>query len=712
MKYLWVTLLILLLLGLGNLFAQNCTNYFTGKEVYTILEQDSLIWIGTECRIVQVDKNYVQDNFLNIDDRQICNIYRDFALDSLGNLWVGSDGDGLFRFDGQQWTVFNTTNSPIPSDYVYWPRVSPQGDLWFYSAQNLIKYDGIIFTLDSIPPYLTGMFAMEMDTSGNIWMLNVEDGLVKFDGTTYSEFNTFNTNLKSDFLTYLKIDKQNQVWVGGSKVNSDWTDYEYFIARLDSSEFVHIDSTNGLPQIGEVNAIDFDQDHKIWLATEGGLIEYYDSIGTIHSLGLPQYYEGVRTVKVLSSQDVIVGTSYFGARVYQDTVWNSINTANSGLTGRTVKGVEMEDSGILHLILQHSESFGGSVTNHAYIQFDGTNWEVYDANNIDEELPQGGDGLLVGGDNRIYVASGGKIYVRKNGEWHDRQSNLGWGKISLAEESPVDLIAGTWHRGLKRLHYFQWSRIFPFNSPSIRDVKIDQLGNIWFCTMFSIYKMSPDTLIEYDCNNSYLPCGLSPSSLYIDGATIYVGGNQGLLVINPDSTWSKHSINAINTLDMDESGNLWVGTRFGLYQYKDSTWIRYYEENSDILSNYINDIVASDTNVWLATADGLVDFRFCGGDTFPASLLALSRDREFNQRQIISVAPNPWHESTRLTFDNKKNQEYSVSLFDMHGNLVRKWVGIKTDHLVIYRENLSTGIYFLKLEDENGNLYSIKTLLD
>ena len=40
------------------------------------------------------------------------------AIDSKGSRWIGTSR-GLAKFDSVNWTVYNTSNSGLPSNYVY-----------------------------------------------------------------------------------------------------------------------------------------------------------------------------------------------------------------------------------------------------------------------------------------------------------------------------------------------------------------------------------------------------------------------------------------------------------------------------------------------------------------------------------------------------------------------------------------------------------------
>jgi hypothetical protein len=41
------------------------------------------------------------------------------AIDGQGNKWIGTYGGGLAKFDGVNWTVYKTSNSGLPDNYVW-----------------------------------------------------------------------------------------------------------------------------------------------------------------------------------------------------------------------------------------------------------------------------------------------------------------------------------------------------------------------------------------------------------------------------------------------------------------------------------------------------------------------------------------------------------------------------------------------------------------
>jgi hypothetical protein len=94
------------------------------------------------------------------------------AVDDSGNAWIGTYGKGLVKFDGQNTTVYNRSNSGLPGDTVY---------------------------------------SIAIDASGVIWA-TTNKGVVKFDRNQWSVFNSSNTGMPIDQAKFVMIDKQGNKW--------------------------------------------------------------------------------------------------------------------------------------------------------------------------------------------------------------------------------------------------------------------------------------------------------------------------------------------------------------------------------------------------------------------------------------------------------------------------------------------------------------------
>lgn len=127
-------------------------------------------------------------------------------------LWLGTD-TGLIKFKDNLWQIINTTNSDLPNDTV---RVIGDGN----SRLNVITVDSKISirvsTGDFISftnPILKNASAMKSDGNNVLWMVT-QPGITSFDGTTFKNYNTGNSNLVDDLTLSITIDKNDHKWIG------------------------------------------------------------------------------------------------------------------------------------------------------------------------------------------------------------------------------------------------------------------------------------------------------------------------------------------------------------------------------------------------------------------------------------------------------------------------------------------------------------------
>jgi hypothetical protein len=92
-----------------------------------------------------------------------------------------------------------------------------------------------------------------------------------------------------------------------------------------------------------------------------------------------------------------------------------------------------------------------------------------------------------------------------------------------------------------------------------------------------------------------------------------------------------------------------------------------------------------------------------------ASCTAASQD--LRSEMSVRTAPNPFKDVTYITFDNAAGKNFSLSISDITGRVVRNINNITTDFVEIKRENLSTGVYFAVLRDASGKFLTEKLIV-
>jgi len=78
----------------------------------------------------------------------------------------------------------------------------------------------------------------------------------------------------------------------------------------------------------------------------------------------------------------------------------------------------------------------------------------------------------------------------------------------------------------------------------------------------------------------------------------------------------------------------------------------------------------------------------------------------------ILIYPNPLHNQAMLRFDIPKGQLYALWLYDTQGRLIKSIPKIKNEQRILEEAELPEGIYFYRLQSENGRQISGKLLVE
>lgn len=104
-----------------------------------------------------------------------------------------------------------------------------------------------------------------------------------------------------------------------------------------------------------------------------------------------------------------------------------------------------------------------------------------------------------------------------------------------------------------------------------------------------------------------------------------------------------------------------------------------------------------------------------GCEDFVATLAGLATctaaSQDLRNEMSVRTAPNPFKDVTYITFDNAAGKNFSLSISDITGRVVRNINNITTDFVEIKRENLSSGVYFAVLRDASGKFLTEKLIV-
>ena len=232
------------------------------------------------------------------------------AVDNNGVVWAASLERGLIRFDGKNWSVFNTKNSPLPYDLItcvvvdnqnrilagtsggfaiysndswtifntsnsnlphnYVTSIAPddKGNIWIGTQNGLAKLsDGNIEAFTTSNSGLAGNAVSSVLVSGNYVYAGNYNGISRFDGTNWTQYHKVNSNLSGNTVSCLCADNEGYIYAGLSLNTSTGEPGGGFY--FNGSQWREIPTFIGIT----IKSLYCDKNGIVWAGAQGGLLK-------------------------------------------------------------------------------------------------------------------------------------------------------------------------------------------------------------------------------------------------------------------------------------------------------------------------------------------------------------------------------------------------------------------------------------------------------
>ncbi|MCW3105287.1 MAG: two component regulator propeller domain protein [Bacteroidetes bacterium] len=186
--------------GLVKFSDPGYTTLFPGEVITAVETYNDKICVGTSGNGVHYFNGSSWITYTTANSYLPNNEIHCIAMENDTNLWLGTNG-GLAHFDTHFWAVYNPSNSIISHNYITSVTVDGAHNKWVAAlGTGLIKFDNA--TWQQFTPPCVEISAICADHANNIWLGfqsgEVTNGLVKYDGTSFTLYNSSNSGFSSD----------------------------------------------------------------------------------------------------------------------------------------------------------------------------------------------------------------------------------------------------------------------------------------------------------------------------------------------------------------------------------------------------------------------------------------------------------------------------------------------------------------------------------
>jgi len=516
----------------------------TIKSIY--IDNFDILWIGTYGGLNKLQLNNKQitppDNNSSVNDNEefspkfiryvhnpndptslsnnkVISIYED----SFGNLWIGTHGGGLNKFDREKEKFTRYINNPydassISGNNIYSIYEDNSGELWFGTYDKGLnkfnrateEFTRYAYDLNN-PTSLNdnSIFSICQDDCGILWF-GTWGGLNNYckrkNIITYKYIPGNPKSLSDNQVQVIFEDKFGVIWIGTNNGG---------LNRFDGkgkgfTHFVHDPNNPFSISSNAINSICEDESGMLWIGTDGGGINKFDGrtnkfysyvndpndSSSLRNNGIVQIFKD-------NNGDMWISTGGGGIDKFDKENERFIQYTHGPNDSYTLNdelvGAMFEDkSGVFWI-----GTYGGGLIN-----FD------REKNTFTRYLLSSNDPTSISNNNisKIYEDKKGNLWIGTYGgglNKFNREVNQ-FKHYNQAEGLPNDLIYG---------------------------ILEDDIGNLWISTNKGLSKFNPDTEIfrNYDAKDGLQSDEFNLASFQSNSGEMYFGGNNGFNVFHPNN---------------------------------------------------------------------------------------------------------------------------------------------------------------------------------
>ena len=515
-----------------------------------------------------------------------------------------------------------TTDQGLPQNDILAVTQTQDGYLWIATEQGLVRFDGLNFKVfnSSNTPALgsSSISALLVDHTGDLWIGTHGGGLARLHHQVFAGF-TSKSGLSHDVINALLEDPEGDLWIATGQG----------LDRLHNGKFTSLRIRDGLPN-DEIFALARSVDGSLWIGTRDGLARYRDNTFKTYgsSDGLPNGY--VKSLFYDSLHQLWIATNGGGLSKLADEKFLTYN-AKSGLVSNSLSSVYVDKAGTVWV-----GSFEGGITRIAngketsYSARDGLASDdvrcFFEDRYGDLWIGTGGGGLHRLSNNRLFTSYGPR-------EGLSLPVALG-----VFEDKAGDIWVGTYGRGVNRIHDGAITTLTTKNGLSndvVFSISQSANGDLWMGTKNGLNRFSNGRFSALTQRDGLVSDIVFATFVDRDDA-LWVGTRLGVSrIVGVNGIRDQHiqnfttreglSNNFVSLIFQSHDGAMWFGTQGGgLNRFADNKF-EVYGPVQGLSNNVVTSLYEDvDHVLWVGTLGGGLNrfkdgkfFAFTSKDGFP-----------------------------------------------------------------------------------------------